>query len=41
MRGCDRQDRRTLIHSFENPDVIAGQGTAAVELLEDVPDLDL
>ena len=30
----------TLIHSFENPDVIAGQGTAAVELLEDVPDLD-
>jgi threonine dehydratase len=31
----------TLIHSFENPDVIAGQGTAALELLEDVPDLDL
>src|SRR6184192_485032 len=31
----------TLIHSFENQDVIAGQGTAAVELLEDVPDLDL
>jgi threonine dehydratase len=31
----------TLIHSFENEDVIAGQGTAAVELIEDVPDLDL
>jgi len=31
----------TLIHSFENPDVIAGQGTAVVELLEDVPELDL
>ena len=31
----------TLIHSFENPDVISGQGTAVVELLEDVPDLDL
>src|SRR5437667_9310034 len=30
----------TLIHSFENQDLIAGQGTAAVELLEDVPDLD-
>src|SRR5262249_35061080 len=30
-----------LIHSFENPDVIAGQGTAVIELLEDVPDLDL
>ena len=25
----------TLIHSFENVDVMAGQGTAAVELLED------
>jgi threonine dehydratase len=31
----------TLIHSFENEHVIAGQGTAAVEFLEDIPDLDL
>src|SRR5207248_5645888 len=31
----------TLIHSFENEDVMAGQGTAAVELLEDVSDIDL
>jgi threonine dehydratase len=31
----------TLIHSFENENVIAGQATAAVELLEDVSDLDL
>jgi threonine dehydratase len=30
----------TLIHSFENEDVIAGQGTAAIELLEDA-DIDL
>jgi threonine dehydratase len=30
----------TLIHPFENEHVIAGQGTAAVELMEDVPDLD-
>lgn len=30
----------TLIHPFENEDVMAGQGTAAVELMEDVPDLD-
>lgn len=30
----------TLIHSFENEDVMAGQGTAALELLEDV-ELDL
>jgi threonine dehydratase len=31
----------TLIHSFENVHVIAGQGTAAIELLEDIPDLDV
>jgi len=30
----------TLIHSFENENVIAGQGTAAIELLEDA-DVDL
>jgi threonine dehydratase len=31
----------TLIHSFENEDVMAGQGTAALELLEEISDLDL
>lgn len=31
----------TLIHPFENEDVMAGQGTVAVELLEEVPNLDL
>src|ERR1700756_4510808 len=31
----------TLIHSFENENVMAGQGTAAVELLEDVSNLDV
>jgi threonine dehydratase len=31
----------TLIHPFENLDVMAGQGTAAVELMQDVPELDL
>jgi threonine dehydratase len=30
----------TLIHPYDNPDVIAGQGTAGLELLEQVPDLD-
>lgn len=29
-----------LIHPFNHPDVIAGQGTAALEILEQVPDLD-
>ena len=31
----------TFIHPYEHLDVIAGQGTAAMELLEDHPDLDL
>ncbi len=30
----------TLVPPFNHPHVIAGQGTAAMELLEDVPDLD-
>jgi len=30
----------TFIHPYDQADVIAGQGTAAVELLEDHPDLD-
>ena len=35
------QTGATLIHSFENEHVVAGQGTAAMELLEDIPDLDV
>src|SRR6476646_42312 len=30
-----------LIHSFENEYVMAGQGTAALELVEDIPSLDV
>jgi len=30
----------TMVHPFENPFVIAGQGTAALELVEDVAELD-
>ena len=30
----------TLVHPYDDPRVIAGQGTAALELLEDCPDLD-
>jgi threonine dehydratase len=36
-----RQTGATLIHSFENEHVVAGQGTAAIELLEDITDLDV
>ncbi len=30
----------TLVHAFDDPDVIAGQGTIGLELLEDLPELD-
>jgi threo-3-hydroxy-L-aspartate ammonia-lyase len=35
------QRAATLIPPYDHPDVIAGQGTAALELFEDVPDLDV
>ncbi len=41
---CDREREArgsTLVHPFDNPRVVAGQGTAALELFEDVPDLDI
>ena len=31
----------TIIHAFDDPDVIAGQGTIGLELLEDLPDVDM
>lgn len=39
----DRVTKETggiFIHPYNNVDVIAGQGTIALELLEEVPDLD-
>jgi threonine dehydratase len=36
-----QQRGAVLVHPFEDPAVIAGQGTAALELLQDVPDLDV
>ena len=35
-----RKTGTTFIHPYDHPDVIAGQGTAALELLEDFPTLD-
>ncbi|HTS22342.1 MAG TPA: pyridoxal-phosphate dependent enzyme [Casimicrobiaceae bacterium] len=38
--ALQRETGATLIHPFDDPRVIAGQGTAALELLEDAPGLD-
>ncbi|MFN3515925.1 MAG: threonine ammonia-lyase [Novosphingobium sp.] len=40
-RSMERQLGLTFIHPFDHPLVAAGQGTVALEMLEDVPDLDM
>jgi threonine dehydratase len=35
---CARSERRALIHPFDDPHVVAGQGTLALEILEALPD---
>ncbi len=36
-----RERGLVFIHPYDHPHIMAGQGTAALELLEDVPDLDV
>jgi threonine dehydratase len=38
--GLLRETGAVLVHPYDNESVIAGQGTAGLELLEDFPDLD-
>lgn len=42
QKALDLRDseKLTFVHPFDDPDVIAGQGTIALELSEQVPDLD-
>jgi len=35
-----RDRKRSYVHAFDDDDVIAGQGTLALEFLDDAPDLD-
>jgi threonine dehydratase len=36
-----RERQLTLVHPYDDPLIVAGQGTIALEMLEDVPDLDV
>ncbi len=40
-RAMERQLGLTFVHPFDDPHVAAGQGTVALEMLEDVPELDM
>ena len=35
-----KEKRSRIIHAFDDPQVISGQGTIGLELLEDLQDLD-
>ncbi|MCB2014641.1 MAG: threonine ammonia-lyase [Sphingobium sp.] len=39
-RELEAEQGLTFVHPFDEPDIIAGQGTVALEMLEDVPGLD-
>ncbi|WEK48065.1 MAG: threonine ammonia-lyase [Candidatus Andeanibacterium colombiense] len=40
-RTMEKQLNLTFVHPFDDPDVAAGQGTVGLEMLEDVPQLDM
>lgn len=35
-----KTENTTIVHAFDDPEIIAGQGTIGLELLEDLPDVD-
>ena len=39
-RKLEKERSLTFVHPFDEPDIIAGQGTVALEMLEDAPDID-
>ncbi|ABQ68753.1 threonine ammonia-lyase [Rhizorhabdus wittichii] len=39
-RQLEQREGLTFVHPFDDPDVIAGQGTVALEMLEDAPEID-
>lgn len=39
--GIAEREGLTIVHPYDDPAIIAGQGTAALEMLEDAPDLDV
>lgn len=41
MEELQRRDGLTLLHPFADPVVIAGQGTVGLEILEDLPEVDV
>ncbi len=40
-RMLEEEQGLTYVHPFDNPHIMAGQGTVALEMLEDVPELEM
>lgn len=43
FKGAEREQKErgaTFVHAFDDPDVMAGQGTVALEMMQQCPDLD-
>jgi threonine dehydratase len=40
LEALQAESGRTLVHPFDDPDVIAGAGTVGLEILDDAPDAD-
>jgi threonine dehydratase len=40
-RQLEKERGLTFVHPFDDPDVAAGQGTVALEMMEEIPDLDM
>jgi threonine dehydratase len=40
-RALEAEHGYTFVHAFDDPRIVAGQGTAALEMIEDVPGLDM
>jgi threonine dehydratase len=39
-REIERSEGRTYVHAFDDPEVMAGQGTLGLEIAEDLPEVD-
>ena len=40
LMTLEKKQQLTFVHPFDEAEIIAGQGTLALEMLEDAPDLD-
>src|SRR5687767_8302565 len=40
-RNLEQEEGQVFVHAFDDPQIIAGQGTVAIEMLDEAPELDM